>query len=376
MTEPTPALPALPADAGLAALPQKVLTERLCQLEATLSAGAAVGLVLRGALQARMVEYWRREHVAPTNRALGLGTVTLPIPAEKVAVADEEAFASWLAERHPTEVDAVITLTLPAAELPGVLEVIEAELLTPELLEALGGPDPDDATPDELAAIVLARALRDRKVEVRPKPQFTKLLLEKLVTVMPGGVDEKGEAYSPAVFDDAGEVVAGVKVIPGADPTALDDDGRPVGPQPGSISVRLEAEAKARAAAAASTQFAALLAGAPGEVLPLPEVAAGNQPGAVRVLGPGDDPTDPAVGTWLEGPPEEALAEPAYDDEEEGIAPDAPAVDVLGLSAWRAMRKPELQAECRRLELDDAGTVKDLRGRLADWAASTAGMPA
>lgn len=375
-TEAPAAPPAGPVDA-LAALPLRTLVERLCGLEATLTAGGAVSNALRAAALRRMVERWREDEVAPTGRAPGLGTVSLTLPQQKVVVADADAFASWLAEHHPTEVDARITLTLPAAMLPGVLEVIETELLDAEMIEALNAPDPADATPDELAALQLARALRDRAVEVAPKPQFTKLLLEKLCTVAPAGVDAEGQAYAAAVFGADGSPIDGVKVVPGADPTARDADGNPTGPQPTSISVRLESEAKARAVAAATAQFDALLAGQPAVLgVDVEQIAGGNPEELMLAAGlEGEVLSDVNVArarAALE--PEAADAEPSYDDDE-GIPADAAAIDVLGLAAWRAMRKPQLQEECRRLSLDDSGTVKDLRGRLADWAATTAGMP-
>lgn len=390
MSDPT-AADAAAADVvdELAALPLRTLVERLCGLEATLAAGGAISNVLREAARAKMTATWRAEHVAPTGRAPGLGTVSLTLPQQKVTIDDMDAFASWLAERHPSEVDATITLRVPATQLPAILAVIEADLLSPEIVEQLAGPDPADATEDELAAIALGRALRDRVVSLAPKGQFAKVLLEQRCTVMPGGVDEAGAAYPAAVFGEDGSVVDGVKVIPGADPTALDAEGNPTGPQPTSISVRLEGEAKARAVAAAAAQFAALVQGQPAVLAIDGSLAGGNpepDPPLAGVGQPGE-----LAGEWQ---PEDADAEPSYDDEpdcggpaatchhpegyfdDEAIAPDAPAIDVIGLQAWRAMRKPQLQAECRRLELDDTGTVADLRGRLGNWAASTAGMPA
>lgn len=335
--------------AELEQLPLRVIVERLCRLEATLTAGGAISTVLRAAALRKMIGRWREDQVAPTGRAPGLGTVSLTLPQQKVTVDDEEAFASWLVQRHPTEVDATITLRVPPALLPAILESIDRELLDDEItaqLDAQLPPAPDE-TEEDLALVALARALRDREVTVKPKPQFTKLLLEQAVTVVPAGVGPDGEPYAAAVFADDGAVVDGVKVIPGADPTVE------TGPQPTSISVRLEAEAKARAVAAASAQFAALVAGQPPVLAVDGSLAGGN----------------------LE--PEEALAEPSYDDEPEadGIPDDAPAIEVLGLAAWRQMRKPQLQAECRRLELDDSGTVAELKGRLGDWAASTASVP-
>lgn len=217
----------------LAAAPVRVLTERLCEAEAYMGVVGALGAELRRELLARAVARWREDEAAPTFRAAGLGVVSLTVPQTKVVVADAEAFATWVASHYPTEVTSRVVLE--AVPLDAVGDLV-AQLRERSDLEALG---------ELLAGGVKVTATLD------VAGAFVKRLLEQDCTVVEAAAGEDGVVPPPAVFDNGtGEVVDGVKVIAGADPTKLD------GPAPTSITVRLEAQAKADAAAQASARLA------------------------------------------------------------------------------------------------------------------------
>jgi hypothetical protein len=211
----------------LAAAPVRVLTERLCEAEAYMGVVGALGVELRRELLARAVARWREDQAAPTFRAAGLGVVSLTVPQTRVVVADADEFASWVAETHPTEaVTRVVVDDVPPEQLEAVLDAVRGVV-------------------DELTAHGKVTAA------VEARPAYVKRLLEHDCTVVEAAPGEDGVTPPPAVFDNgSGTVIAGVKVIAGADPT------KESGPEPTSITVRLESQAKADAAAQASARLA------------------------------------------------------------------------------------------------------------------------
>lgn len=167
------------------------LVAQLLSAEARLDVIGARVTDVRHRLIERAVEFYQAEGVAPTMRAPGLGTVSLAVPKDKVAVDDVAAFAGWASSSYPTEVTAVYRI--PVMELPQALvDALEAAGVTPAL-------------------------------EVNPTWQ--KGFLEK--AACPDGV---------TVLDPhTGEIVDGLKLRPAS--------------LPSQISVRLDGEARNRASA-------------------------------------------------------------------------------------------------------------------------------
>jgi hypothetical protein len=237
----------------LAAANVRVLTQRLCEVEALLDVIGRLGAQLRAELLDRAIARWREDGTAPTFRADGLGTVSLTVPKERVEVEVADAFASWVAQKHPEAATAQVAIACPPDRLEALLELLHAVV-------------------DEMPAVSMSAA-------VAVSPQFTKRLLEEEVIIAPAG------SQTRAVIDETtGEVVEGVKVIAGADPAVAD------GPQPKSISVRLERQAKADAAAAAQARLGTVLERGIADALAPTvrnladaDLAAGNMPDMVDV---------------------------------------------------------------------------------------------
>lgn len=238
----------------------RTLTQRLCEVEAVMAVVGQLSATLRAEVLDRAVARWAEDGAAPTYRVPGFGAISLSVPQQKVVVDDAGEFASWVAQRYPDEVVANVTIAVPTPLLEELLERIRADV-------------------DEVSAELSAR------VDVRP--QFAKRLLEQNVAVADSG-DTRA-----AIDTGTGEVVAGVKVIPGADPD------NPDAPKPRSISVRLDPQAKADAEAQASARLVTVL-------------EAGLAPALAAEVAPVDDvdppmPDLPAVGEHLEadGEPDE-----------------------------------------------------------------------
>ena len=258
-----------PAELDLSGVPIRTLAERVCEVEAHLAVLAELGSRLRAELVERAVGTWRADGVAPTYRIPGLGTVTLVVPKTKVAISDPEAFGSWCAQHHPAEVRAHITLTdVPPENLDRLLEEVRAWQL-------------DDTG----------------------RSRFT---LAAAVQVTPG--------FPPTVLDAAlvlGDVAAnpdgvpidGVTVHPGPDPSSLE------GPQPRTVSVRLEAQAKADAAAQASARLPAILTGGLAITPATPPEPASGPAGPPD--GPAEHEHEPADGAPDEDDPDCACTHPA-----------------------------------------------------------------
>lgn len=222
----------------------RTLTQRLCEVEAVMAVVGQLSATLRAEVLERAVARWAEDGAAPTYRVPGFGSISLSVPQQKVVVADQGEFASWVAQRYPTEVAAGVRISCPADSLEMLLEGLEA-------LRAMPGVS--------IAA------------DVAVAPAFTKRLLDSQVAV----ADSGGERA--AIDTTTGEVVAGVKVIPGADPDNA------AAPRPRSISVRLDPQAKADAEAQATARLVTVL-----EAGLAPALA-----GEVRELVADDDPPMP-----------------------------------------------------------------------------------
>lgn len=174
--------------------------------------------LLRDQLDREARRRYSEEGAAPTWKAPRLGVVRLDPKDAKPYVDDAQAFANYVAERHPDEVEA--TITLPAASLEAAIDALD------------------------FAGVGDYRAL----LEVR-EPFRTKLL-EELKVETTAAVDPSPSGDSPVevaysalrlLDETTGEVeaVAGVKVHP-----------------PGAtLVVTLDRDAKARAIADADAAF-------------------------------------------------------------------------------------------------------------------------
>jgi hypothetical protein len=67
---------------------------------------------LRSRVAAQAVETWREQNVAPTFRH-ELGSASLRLPKDAVAVVDDDALLDWVLEHHEDEVE-VVTRVRPA----------------------------------------------------------------------------------------------------------------------------------------------------------------------------------------------------------------------------------------------------------------------
>lgn len=182
--------------------PIRDVTEELLTVEARMSALGARGAALRAELDARAREVKERDGVAPTWRAKGLGTISFSDPQPKVGVKDPKAFSSWAAQRHPTEVTAI--LRVPAGHLEEVLALLDG-----------------------------VHTGVDLEIASAWQKEF---------------VDGCAEIDGTVFATDSGEPVEGLMLFPAA---------------PGRLSVRLDAEAKARAAAEMEDPVAAGILASP-----------------------------------------------------------------------------------------------------------------
>jgi hypothetical protein len=183
----------------------RTLTQRLCEVEAVMAVVGQLSATLRAEVLERAVARWAEDGAAPTYRVPGFGSISLSVPQQKVVVDDQGEFASWVAQRYPTEVAAGVRISCPADSLEMLLEGLEA-------LRAMPGVSIDSQV----------------------------------------AVADSGDTRA-AIDTTTGEVVAGVKVIPGADPDNAD------APRPRSISVRLDPQAKADAEAQATARLVTVL---------------------------------------------------------------------------------------------------------------------
>jgi hypothetical protein len=149
---------------------------------------------------------------APTLRLPGLGTVSLALPKPHPEIVDADAFASWVAERHPSEVTTTVEIRgVTADELPEVLEAVRFAVMQ----VCLGHTTGDRTEVDQMVT---------GRVTVREA--FRNTLLDLAL----GDRDKIGE---PLFTPDTVELIDGVQVVDGG--------GSP------TMTVRLDKDAKARA---------------------------------------------------------------------------------------------------------------------------------
>lgn len=77
------------------------------RLEGLATAATAAARALRDELDTEARDEYARTAAAPTWRMSDLGTATLPITKEAVAVADINALLAWTRERHPEQIRTV-----------------------------------------------------------------------------------------------------------------------------------------------------------------------------------------------------------------------------------------------------------------------------
>lgn len=82
-------------------------TKNLIKLEAAAAQLTEMAKAIRLELDADAQREFKEQGAAPTWRLKDLGTWSLPITRDSVAVTDPDAFLDWLAERHPTEVEEI-----------------------------------------------------------------------------------------------------------------------------------------------------------------------------------------------------------------------------------------------------------------------------
>ncbi len=182
-------------------------------IEARLAALGEHGAAIRRELTRRGVETVERDGVAPTWRAPEqLGSVSFRNPERKPRLLPgSEAraeFASWVAERYPTEVTAAVSV--PAELLTAVLEILES----PPAQQLLQGWHPT--------------------ADLEVNPTWLRAFLEREVTVL----DDE------TICDSTGEIVPGLANLRSGEP---------------GVSVRLNPEAKVRAAAELGDLLPAIL---------------------------------------------------------------------------------------------------------------------
>lgn len=287
----------------------------LLTIEARMEGLGRRGAQLRADLEARAREAKARDGVAPTWRASGLGTASYSDPQPKVTVKDRAAFASWLGQRHPENVDASITVF---AAGPDVLERALAALAENDVPV---GP-----------------------VELAIRPAFEKQFLAGCAAVDDPPTDE---VFAP----ESGERVDGLHLAPAA---------------PGRLSVRLNPEAKARATAEAAVAAGILSA-------PLGELGRAVTPASAAALR-----TEHAAATEVEeadGEPD--YDDPADPDAVASSPMQHTEAQVFGLASGATLEEltvPVLQALCADRGLSRGGKKQRLIERLR--AAENVAVPA
>lgn len=243
--------------------PVRALLDELLTIEARMAGLAQRGGDLRVELEARARKVKNDDGVAPTWRAPGLGTASFSDPQPKVVVKDEPALASWVAQRHPTEATATITV-------PGDTDTLE---------RALAALAEEEVT---IAGVVTT---------IRPA----------WLTDFVKGCAAPDEAPSDEVWSADGEKVDGLYLAPAA---------------VGRLSVRLDPEAKARAIAELGDPLAAGIL-----IRPIGELGAPVDQARARDIGAAileelDAPRDvhgDRINAALEDLADEADGEPDYD---------------------------------------------------------------
>jgi hypothetical protein len=82
-------------------------TQNVLKLEAAAAQLRERAKAIRLEMDADAQQEFKEQGAAPTWRLKDLGTWSLPVSRDSVAVTDPDAFLDWLAERYPTEVEQI-----------------------------------------------------------------------------------------------------------------------------------------------------------------------------------------------------------------------------------------------------------------------------
>lgn len=209
----------MPDESAPAVNPRGILTE-LLDVTARIDALTTRKTELRQLLEAEARRRYDEDGAVPSWKVPRLGTATLAaVDAEpNVDIVDAGAFATWLVDVYPTEVEQVITIAgTTLADNPKVAPAVPPQAVEGAALEPFGGY----ALQEVITALA---ALPGVTVAMVPRTKI-------LDVIVAGGL---ADADSGHLVDESGAIVDGVTVTP----------------KTPYLSVRLNAEAKARARAA------------------------------------------------------------------------------------------------------------------------------
>lgn len=224
-----------------------LLTEVL-HIDAKLDAYKTRRAELRGLLETEALARYEAEGAAPSWKVARLGSATLcAADADPVVnVTDDDAYAEWVLNNHPTEAEVVLRIPGPLADADQVRELVA-------VLTTIGC-----------------------RVDIEPAAAFL------------AAIEKTGRADTEAgiLIDKSGEIVPGVTVTKKAP----------------YLRVTLDAEAKARARAQIDD---VLDAGGAGDLQGYTDTAAAELVSTLAALSPRDEQADDDEGAGDAPPPDE-----------------------------------------------------------------------